>query len=200
MADARVDRYRTVQLNSRFFDRARAESTMTALVAECRAELEAQGHTDVAIARSVEMRYLGQNYELEIPVAVDAFGEAEVAALLQAFHNGHAARFGFRLEDHMEIVNFLVTGVARTGTLSLPELPPAQGPAVPRGRRPVWFGSGFVDTPVYSRPDLGAGHRIDGPAVVEESASVTVLDTGRCLTVDRYGNLLVAALGAPAAA
>ena len=44
MADARVDRYRTVQLNSRFFDRARAAAVMTVLVAECRAELAAQGH------------------------------------------------------------------------------------------------------------------------------------------------------------
>ncbi len=197
MADARVDRYRTVQLNSRFFDRERAESAMTALVAECRAELAGQGYIDVTITRSVEMRYLGQNYELEIPIAGDAFGETEVAALLQAFHDGHAARFGFRLEDHMEIVNFLVTGVARTGALSLPELPQAEGAAVARGRRPVWFGSGFLDTPVYARADLCSDHRIDGPAVVEENASVTVLDPGRTLAVDRYGNLLVAAKDAP---
>ncbi len=200
MADARVDRYRTVQLNSRFFDRGRAEAAMAALVAECRAELAAQGHAAAEITRSVEMRYLGQNYELEIPVAGDAFGEADVEALLGAFHAGHEARFGFRLEDHMEIVNFLVTGVARTGALSLPELPRAEGEAAPRGRRPVWFGRAFVDTPVYARADLRAAHRISGPAVVEEDASVTVLDPGRTLTVDRYGNLLIADAGASAPA
>ena len=200
MADARVDRYRTVQLNSRFFDRGRAEAAMAALVAECRAELAAQGHAEAEITRSVEMRYLGQNYELEIPVAGDAFGEADVEALLGAFHAGHEARFGFRLEDHMEIVNFLVTGVARTGALSLPELPRAEGDVAPRGRRPVWFGRAFVDTPVYARADLYAAHRIRGPAVVEESASVTVLDPGRTLTVDRYGNLLIADAGASAPA
>src|ERR1700730_1591130 len=73
MADARVDRYRTVQLNSRFFDRDRAASAMGSLVKECRAELAAQGHHDVAVTRSVEMRYLGQNYELEIPVEAEDF-------------------------------------------------------------------------------------------------------------------------------
>ncbi len=200
MADARVDRYRTVQLNSRFFDRGRAEAVMAALAAECRAELAAQGHVVAEISRGVEMRYLGQNYELEIPVAGDLFGEDEVAALLGAFHAGHEARFGFRLDDHMEIVNFLVTGVARTGVLSLPELPRAEGEAAPRSRRPVWFGRAFVDTPVYARADLRATHDIRGPAVVEEDASVTVLDPGRVLTVDLFGNLLIADAGASAPA
>src|SRR3984957_11654725 len=103
MADARVDRYRTVQLNSRFFDRDRAASAMAALVRECRAELAAQDHHDVAISRSVEMRYLGQNYELEIPVDAEAFTDGEIAAMLETFHNQHEGRFGFRLADHMEI-------------------------------------------------------------------------------------------------
>ncbi|WP_131194966.1 hydantoinase/oxoprolinase family protein [Lichenihabitans psoromatis] len=192
MADARVDRYRTVQLNSRFFDRTRAENAMTALVAECQAELAAQGHRDVTITRTVEMRYLGQNYELEIPVDADRFDDGEVATLLQAFHAGHEARFGFRLDDDMEIVNFLVTGVAQTGGLSLPILADHDGAAVAVGTRPVWFDKGWIETAVYRRDDLRAGHTIAGPAVIEESASVTVLDGGKTLTVDRYGNLMIA--------
>jgi N-methylhydantoinase A len=191
MADARVDRHRTVQLNSRFFDRERAAATMSALVKECVADLAAQGHTDVVIARSIEARYLGQNHELEISADVEAFSETEVARLLAAFHDQHEARFGFRLPDHIEIVNFLVTGVARTGRLSFPEIGGAKEAANPTSRRPVWFADGWVDTPVYARADLLEGHAIAGPALVEESASVTVLDPGKKLTVDRYGNLLI---------
>ena len=193
MADARVDRYRTVQLNSRFFDRARAASAMAALVAETRAELAAQGHHDVTIGRSVEMRYLGQNYELEIPIDIDTFSDAEVAGLFDAFHAQHEARFGFRLDDHMEIVNFLITGVARTGEMEHPEIAAADGDAVPVSMRPVWFDAGWVETPVYDRAELRSGHAIRGPALVEENASVTVLDPGKSLTVDRYGNLLISA-------
>jgi N-methylhydantoinase A len=192
MADARVDRHRTVQLNSRFFDRERAAATMSALVKECIAELAAQGHTDVAIARSIEARYLGQNHELEIAADVEGFTDAEVARLLAAFHDQHEARFGFRLPDHIEIVNFLVTGVAKTGRVSFAEIESAREPAVSRSRRPVWFADGWVDTPVYARADLLQGHVIRGPAVVEESASVTVLDPSKKITVDRYGNLLIA--------
>jgi N-methylhydantoinase A len=191
MADARVDRHRTVQLNSRFFDRARAAATMSALVKECVADLAAQGHTDVVIARSVEMRYLGQNHELEIPADVEAFTEEEVARLLAAFHELHEARFGFRLSDHIEIVNFLVTGIAKTGQLGFPEIGSAKAAATPVSRRPVWFASGWVETPVYARVDLLHGHAVSGPALIEESASVTVLDPGKKITVDRYGNLLI---------
>lgn len=192
MADARVDRHRTVQLNSRFFDRERAAATMSALVKECIAELAAQGHTDVVIARSIEARYLGQNHELEIAADVEGFSDADVARLLAAFHDQHEARFGFRLPDHIEIVNFLVTGVAKTGRVSFAEIESAQEPAASRSRRPVWFANGWVDTPVYARADLLQGHVISGPAVVEESASVTVLDPSKKITVDRYGNLLIA--------
>ena len=191
MADARVDRHRTVQLNSRFFDRARAAATMSALVKECVADLAAQGHTDVVIARSVEMRYLGQNHELEIPADVKSFTEEEVARLLAAFHELHEARFGFRLSDHIEIVNFLVTGIAKTGQLGFPEIGSAKAAATPVSRRPVWFASGWVETPVYARVDLLQGHAVSGPALIEESASVTVLDPGKKITVDRYGNLLI---------
>jgi N-methylhydantoinase A len=191
MADARVDRHRTVQLNSRFFDRARAAATMSALVSECVAELAAQSHTDVVIARSVEMRYLGQNHELEIPADVESFTEGEVARLLDAFHELHEARFGFRLSDHIEIVNFLVTGIAKTGELSFPEIDSAKAAAKPVSRRPVWFPGGWMETPVYARADLLQGHAVSGPALIEESASVTVLDPSKKMAVDRYGNLLI---------
>jgi N-methylhydantoinase A len=192
MADARVDRYRTVQLNSRFFDAERARSAMHALVDECRAELAAQGHAgDIHISKSVEMRYLGQNYELEIAVDAEDFTPDEIAAIFETFHAQHDARFGFRLEDHMEIVNFLVTGIAVTGVVDLPQIAAATGPATPKGHRPVWFG-GWVDAPVYDRDDLRAGHHIAGPALVEENASVTVLDPGKTLSVDAVGNLMIA--------
>jgi N-methylhydantoinase A len=193
MADARVDRYRTVQLNSRFFDRSRAENAMRVLVSECRADLAAQGHADATIRRSVEMRYLGQNYELEIPTEAEAFTEEEVSALLEGFHSQHEARFGFRLADDMEIVNFLVTGITRTGKLTMPVLAEAEAPAQPRAHRPVWFADGWEETRVYARADLRSGHSIPGPALVEENASVTVLDPGKTLTVDQYGNLMISA-------
>ena len=67
----------------------------------------------------------------------------------------------------------------------------AEGSAAAGSKRPVWFDQGCVDTPVYDRDRLRAGHKIAGPALVEENASVTVLGPGNSLSVDRFGNLLI---------
>lgn len=115
---------------------------MSTLIKECLADLTAQGHRDIVTAKSVEMRYLGQNHELEIQTDANSFSAKEVTALLNAFHEQHQARFGFRLNDHIEIVNFIVTGVAKTGHVALPEVVAAERPATPVTRRPVWFAEG----------------------------------------------------------
>ena len=74
LADARVDRQRTTQLTSQRFDPVRATQVMQELVGDCIAELEAQGYTrDIQITRALEMRYLGQNYELELPIGFERF-------------------------------------------------------------------------------------------------------------------------------
>jgi N-methylhydantoinase A len=58
--------------------------------------------------------------------------------------------------------------------------------------RVVVFPGARVDTPVYRRTDLGAGHKVVGPAVVEEAASVTIVNPGQILSVDRFGTLHIA--------
>src|SRR6202011_997470 len=65
------------------------------------------------------------------------------------------------------------------------------------GTRPVDLGErGFRPTPTYRRSGLLAGNRIKGPALIEEHASTTVLMSGDALTVDPFGNLLIAVAGA----
>jgi N-methylhydantoinase A len=192
MADARVDRHRTLQLTSRFFEPERASAVMTGLVRECLADPALEGYRDrVEILRSLEMRYLGQNYELEVPVDFDDFTPENVAKLWRTFHESHEARFGFRLGDAMEIINFMATAVAHAEELDLAPIAEARGPAEPRSRRMVVFAEGHLNTPIYARADLMYGHTIGGPALVEEDASVTVLHPGRTLGVDRFGNLQI---------
>lgn len=195
MADARVDRYRTVQLNSRKFDKERAKAALAGLIAECVADLTAQGHAeaDVQVSCSMEIRYLGQNFELEVPISARDFTEQETAQIYETFHQMHFARFGFRLADHMEMVGLMVTGTVVTGELTLPTIQASDEPPVPVRSRPVYFAGGWKDTPVYWRPDLKSGQSVSGPALVEEATSVTVVNPGKNLTVDTYGNLFVTA-------
>jgi N-methylhydantoinase A len=199
MTNARVDRHRTTQLTSKRFDAARARDIVEGLVREGLQELKAQGYQqDIDVFRSLEMRYLGQNYELELPIALDALDDGAADRLWDQFHEAHRARFGFNIPGEIiEIVNYSATVVSRTEKPEFHRLAAAGGPPQPVGRRAVRFVDSTCDTPIFDRASLAAGHVITGPAIVEEAASVTVLGPQHRLIVDDYGNLMIAAAHQP---
>jgi N-methylhydantoinase A len=171
---------------------------MEELVGDCIAELEAQGYTrDVKITRALEMRYLGQNYELELPVDFERFAAENTEELWRAFHDAHKARFGFSIPGEIiEIVNYLATAVSLTPKPEVRPIAKATGAPVAVARRAIGFPDGRLEVPIYRRDQLAAGHLIDGPAVIEEAASVTVVNPGQRLAVDRYGHLVIDAVAA----
>jgi N-methylhydantoinase A len=146
------------------------------------------------IETRVDARYAGQSYELALPLA-DANGWS---ALPQAFHAAHQARFGHHdPSGPLEIVSFGVTAV---GLIDAPELPQIRhGTDRPSAvQRKVFYEADdpaqpgqWLQAAIYQRPDLLAGHVIQGPAVIEEISATTVLYPGDVARVDRYGSLLV---------
>jgi N-methylhydantoinase A len=195
LTDARVDTQRTVQMTSKRFDQKRASEVMQDLVASGIDDLKAQGYTrNIDVHRSVELRYLGQNYELEVPVPFDRFDDATTPKVWEAFHQLHQARFGFNIpREIIEVITLKATVVSLTEKPAFATIARGKG-AKPIARRTVVFAQGTLDTPVYDRATLGEGDAITGPAVIEEPASVTVLNPGRKLVVDAYGNLLIGKL------
>ena len=110
------------------------------------------------------MRYLGQNYELELPVGADALDDDAVDRLWQSFHAAHEARFGFAIPgDIIEIVTYTVTALSRTARPELRRLPPADGPPEPVGERRVLYVGGEAATPIYRRDDLARRPRAHRP-------------------------------------
>jgi N-methylhydantoinase A len=195
MTDARVDKHRTVRQTSKYFDAARMTRTMTELISEAIGELQAQGHkSGIEIYRSIEARYLGQNHELEVTFSGDKFDGSATEDFWRRFHEEHHARFGFSIPGEViETVNLKVIAVANTSKPELPALAAADRKAAkPTGKRRVRYESGWIAVSVFDRAELRQGHEIVGPAVVEEDASVTILNPQQRLTVDRLGNLLVA--------
>ena len=193
MTDARVDLERTAQMTSAAFDREHANRVLSDLIGEGIAALEGQGYGgDIAIHRSIEMRYLGQNHELDVPIAFDRFDDATLAGLWTAFHRAHRARFNFDIPgEKIEMTSIKITAVSVTGKPRLAEIAPASGPPHPAGGRKVLFEEGWAETPVYDRAALRRGHRFEGPALIEEPASITVIRPGLPVRIDRYGNVLV---------
>jgi N-methylhydantoinase A len=193
MTNARVDRQRTTQLTSRHFNPGRARELMELLVQEGLSELRSQGYSDnIEAFRALEMRYLGQNYELELTIGLDVLEDEAGARLWNMFHGAHEARFGFNIPGEIiEIVTFTATVVSRTEKPEVRRLPVASAPPSAHGYRPIGYVSGRHNASVYHRDDLMAGHSIVGPAIIEEAASVTVVNPGQRLSVDQYGNLLL---------
>ncbi|HEX2236525.1 MAG TPA: hydantoinase/oxoprolinase family protein, partial [Actinomycetota bacterium] len=134
-------------------------------------------------SRAVSMRYRGQEHTLEVP-----YGDG----LAQRFHAAHDERFGFSLPDAaIECVTFRLTVWGAPSEASLGQWPKhdVEGP---RGHRRVSFGDEVGErVPVYRRDGLGAGVRLEGPAIVEEQTSTTLVPPDAEVEVDGHGNLLV---------
>ncbi len=147
----------------------------------------------ITTLRTAGMRYRGQSYEVAVDVP-DMTSATGLAILAQRFHDAHQRRYGHMADgEAVEIVNFKVTGVGMIPKPALAELPP--GPSVlppPVERRQAWLNRATaVEIPVWRRRQLGPGMHIEGPAVIEEQTSTTVLYPGQNATVDRYGNIAI---------
>jgi len=145
-------------------------------------------------ARTMDLRYVGQSYELRVPVPDGALGPASLREIAERFHAEHERSYGFAAPDEpVELVNVRLTAI---GDVAKPrELRPAAGSAGPApigGRRRVFFSeTGFVDAPTYDRTQLAPGHQISGPAIVEQVDSTTVIHPGYAGAVDLQGNILI---------
>lgn len=193
MTDARVDLERSAQMTSKAFNREHANTVMKAIVDEAIAALKTQGYDEgIEVYRSLEMRYLGQNHELEVPISFEEFTDDTIDSIWDQFHAAHKARFNFDIPgETIELISIKLTAVSIGDKPELPLLEPASGDAQPSGTRPVIFDDGAHETPVYQREMLRAGHAFTGPAVIEEPASVTVVRPGHPVRIDEYGNILI---------
>lgn len=193
MTDARVDLERSARMTSKTLNAEHANTVMSALTREAIEALQVQGYDkNIEVYRSLEMRYLGQNHELEVPIDFEQFNAEATAAIWDKFHAAHKARFNFDIPgETIELISIKLTAVALGDKPDLPILDPASGSAHPSARRSVIFDDGTHDTPVYQRDALRAGHAFTGPAVIEEPASVTVVRPGHPVRIDEYGNILI---------
>jgi N-methylhydantoinase A len=148
---------------------------------------------DVIFARSADMRYLGQEHTVNVPIPNGDLREEQREGIESKFHDLHEQLYTFRQGSPIEFVNLHLTGF---GTVRKPELQRvASGADIQRafkGTRLVDFDDlGRYETRIYERSHLGAGARLEGPAVVEEAAASTVVLPGQELHVDTFGNLII---------
>jgi N-methylhydantoinase A/oxoprolinase/acetone carboxylase beta subunit len=160
----------------------------------------------MVIQRIVDARYLGQGYELRVDVGSGTIDDAWVGRLRADFHDIHEREFTRRFEDSdIEVPNIRVRGIGLMPALATPAVDAGEESpeAALRHEGDAWFlvdgALEQVSTRYYDRAALKAGNRLEGPAIVNQYDSTTVIPPGISGRVDASGNIVIA-VGASAEA
>ena len=149
--------------------------------------------TGVRTLRFAECRYTGQEFTILVPVG--DLTEADALAQVRAsFEREYELRYGHAFPElPVETVNLRAVAYVALPKPGLETLAgAARGESVDATARPVFFeGRGYVESPILDRGALDIGVRMDGPVVVEEYGSTTVVAPGDVLTVDALGQLAI---------
>ncbi len=179
------------------YDVAGMEALYQAMQADTSAHLTAEGIpvAQQTFARLADLRCAKQGFEITVEFPALTVTETAVHQLIDAFHQRHEQLYTYAAPDTpVEIINLRLRALGRMDKLTLPRIDTAPEGAVPMAdqTRPVYFSDlGFVETPVFRRQDLLAGHTLDGPAIVDQLDSTTVIYPHHQAHVDVYGNLLM---------
>ena len=192
--DWRTDRIITRVMHEEALELATIASLYADLQRDAVHSLERDGidPARIRVAREADIRYAGQSMEVRVAAPAGAVDAAFLTALIDAFHAAHMRTFGYNYagEQKIELVNLCVSAfglIERPRMLKLD----LDGQPTRRSVRPVYFDGAFRDTPVYDRAVLPGGFQLDGPAVVEEFGSTTVVFPDQQLEVDPHGILIV---------
>ncbi len=176
------------------------EARFEELEEQARAQLEADciPQERRVIQRVADCRYLGQGYELRVEAGSGRIDEGWASRLAGEFHDAHEREYSRRFEESdIEIPNIRVRGIGLIPPLQMREVPRAdESPtAALRHEREAWFRveGQLMELPTrfFAREALAAGNRIDGPAVINQYDTTTVVPPGLTAEIDRFGNIVV---------
>lgn len=196
-ADMRVDESRTASFRSDTVEQAQVSELVTQLVCSATERLRAEGFEgEPQLEAAIELRYLGQNYNTEIPMALSKDGVPPdvLDDVLSRFGAEHRRRYGYEIENEIvELVHFNVTALGSTDKPHVAERSSNGRGGRTHGSRPVYFKEyGWMDTQAIDRDALAPGEVFEGPAIIEEPTATTLVHPGESLEVDRFGNLVIA--------
>jgi N-methylhydantoinase A len=186
------------------------------LTGRARAALTAEGFAEEAhvFQRTADLRYFGQAFEVRVPLPAGDLDRALLDEVAERFHAEHRALYGYDFagdrSQQVEWVNLRVSGL---GPIKRPEIlradpgghearldeprGPTQRATRPNSTRAVCFDAadGYVETPVFWRPDLAPGTTLDGPVIIEEYGSTVPIHPGFTARIDDFGNIVVTRSG-----
>ena len=193
LTDLRADRARTVIHRSDRIDLKRLAAELKGVAREALAELKRDGLKGApALAGYLSMRYLGQNFGELIKLSSLEINQATFDRAVEDMHKRHEELYGYSMRDRViEVTEVRVVALGEEA-VSAQLLAPAGGKAERHAMRAIYFaGTGNLDTPIYRRVELPEGTRLDGPALIEEMDSTTLLHPGDSAEVRADGSLII---------
>ena len=198
MADLRRDYVQTLFERLNALSMARLEAQFEQLEAEGREALNASGiATDrIVFERAADMRYVGQEHAVTVRLPAHVADAASRQEIKRLFDEAHAQRFNHSApEESADVVSLRVSAIGRLSKPPLLEIAPGDRTppaAARRGTRAVVFdGRGALPAQVFDRAQLLQGNVIEGPAIIEEAASVTVVGPEDAVEVNAFGYLVM---------
>ena len=182
-SDIRHDLVRTAPAGTDALQRAFIKEQFDALESDARAVLAKEGvaETDFMLLRSVDIRYVGQEYTVNVPIPEEPIDEDSVLRARSDFHEFHEQTYSHsKPDDAIELVNLRVAAIGRRPKIELPKVaagkkdPP---PSARVGSTEICFDAaqGFTEAAVWDRRELLAGNQIDGPAIIADPGATTVV-------------------------
>ena len=195
MTDLRHDLIQTKIMRTDQADPQRLSDLWQNLEDEASAYFAREGMEEgrIAFQRYSDMRYAGQEHTVKVPVAPGAVTEKSIQEAEGSFHRLHEKQYTFKLESPIEFVNFHLTTFGKVEKPRIPKRRSHGGlkDALKEDRQVDFDLHGRHRASVYERELLGTGVILEGPAIVEEPDSTTVIFPDERLSVDEYGNLII---------
>lgn len=153
-----------------------------------------EGHTkeEIQFSAAVDMRYVGQSYDLPVDLSMDV-NQKSMDEAVSRFHSQYKTYYGHcSPEKPVELVNLHLSGTVSLNAAKTAKQAPGHGSEAAKcASRKVVFHGKVMDTTVYRRELLGVGDCISGPAIITEYDSTTIVWPEDFLQVDDFGNLII---------
>ncbi len=149
---------------------------------------------EIIYKRSLDMRYLGQGYEVNVPVSGE-ISDFKQDRIRNAFNEAHLMNYGYTMNVDIEIMNIRLSATVRPVIPNIPKLKSFSAPTfnnkTPDNFRKVFFEDEFIKTPIYIRDKMVPECFLKGPAVIEEANSTTLVFPNQSIRINEYGNLII---------
>lgn len=197
VAPISYDTVRTNRVRVEAADLGALEILFTEMAAECKNRMPASVDASfLSFERSAEMRYVGQGYNVAVSLPDAPLSDASLANVRTWFDAVYRKLYGRTYDDlDLEFINLRLTATAPLGEVHL--APAAAGPSADFiSRRDAYcpIAGRFINHPVYERSELGPGFASDGPLIVQENESTTIVGSDSKVSVDAHGSLLIETL------